>query len=196
MSLKGHTTSVLALKQLPNGDLVSGSDDKTVRVWSLNDGSLKATLIGHTYIVYSLVVLPTGDLVSGSENEIIFWDLNNATNRTTLKHQNGRVLALLPNGDLASGKYDLKIWDVSNGTVRKELVSTNYTSFMISSAVLANGDLVTGSNQGEIKIWDVNNGTVRASIDGNKYISSLALRANGDLISGSYDSTIKIWRVV
>jgi WD40 repeat protein len=35
-SLAGHTRTIWCLKKLPNGDLVSGSADRTIKIWSKN----------------------------------------------------------------------------------------------------------------------------------------------------------------
>jgi WD40 repeat protein len=37
--LEGHTDSVRALAVLPDGRVVSGIDDKSVRIWSSGTGS-------------------------------------------------------------------------------------------------------------------------------------------------------------
>jgi WD40 repeat protein len=66
---------VSALTILQNGDLVSGSDDSTIKIWNPNDGTLKRTLNGHTGWVRSLTTLPNGDLVSGSDDcRIKIWN--------------------------------------------------------------------------------------------------------------------------
>ncbi len=64
----GNTSiaDIYALAVLPNGDLASGSADKTIDIWNPTEGTLLRTLTGHTSIVYALTVLPNGDLASGS----------------------------------------------------------------------------------------------------------------------------------
>jgi len=67
----------VALITLPNGDLVSGSWDNTIKIWNPNDGTLKRTLNGHTSEVRALTTLPNGDLVSGSMDKTIkIWSFN------------------------------------------------------------------------------------------------------------------------
>ena len=70
-TLQGHTRSVGSLVVLPNGDLASGSWDKTIRVWDTDTGECKQVLKGHTDLVSSLVVLPTGELASGPWDKTI-----------------------------------------------------------------------------------------------------------------------------
>ena len=73
-TLNGHTSSVWSLTILQNGNLVSGSLDKTIKIWNSKTGTLIQTLDGHTQGVFSLTVLQNGNLVSGSgDNTIKIW---------------------------------------------------------------------------------------------------------------------------
>ena len=48
---KEHNTPVNSLAVLKNGNLVSGHQDNTIKIWNLTDASLNLTLIGHADIV-------------------------------------------------------------------------------------------------------------------------------------------------
>ena len=65
-TLKGHTSYVVALVELQNGDVISGSYDKTIKVWNIKTKTCIATLEGHTSNVVALVELQNGDVISGS----------------------------------------------------------------------------------------------------------------------------------
>ena len=57
----------------PDGQsVVSGSDDKTVRLWSVESGELLQTMEGHTSPVMSVSFSPDGQsVVSGSKDKTV-----------------------------------------------------------------------------------------------------------------------------
>jgi WD40 repeat protein len=63
-TLKGHTISVNTVTVTPDGKcIISGSDDKTLKVWNLETEEEVFTLIGHTDRVAALAVTPDGKRV-------------------------------------------------------------------------------------------------------------------------------------
>jgi WD40 repeat protein len=75
-NLTGHTDDVNALELLDNGDLASGSNDDTIRVWNGATFEYKFNLTGHTKNVNTLKLLPDGNLASGSDDKfVIVWNL-------------------------------------------------------------------------------------------------------------------------
>ena len=68
LTLEGHTYGVSSLAALPDGKLVSGSYDNTIRVWDVSCGTCLLTLAGASNdAVTALAVLPDGKLASGSQ---------------------------------------------------------------------------------------------------------------------------------
>ena len=69
ISEPSHVTQVMFLELaiLKNGDIVSGSLDKTVKIWNVN-GELKNTFTNHSNCVESVAILPNGDNASGSRD--------------------------------------------------------------------------------------------------------------------------------
>ena len=76
-TLEGHLFFVIALAVLPDGSLVSGSEDSTIKHWDIKTGQCLRTLEGHSNFVWALAVLPDGSLVGGSnDNTIKHWSFS------------------------------------------------------------------------------------------------------------------------
>ncbi|MHA7841651.1 MAG: WD40 repeat domain-containing protein, partial [Gammaproteobacteria bacterium] len=67
----GHTSDVKAVTVLPDGSVVSGSADDTLRHWDPQTEQCLNTWTGHTSTVWDVTVLPDGTVVSGSTDNTL-----------------------------------------------------------------------------------------------------------------------------
>jgi WD40 repeat protein len=69
----GHESTVWSVAVTPDGKfVVSGSDDKTVRLWDLATGKEVRRFTGHEAPVYRVAVTPDGQyVVSGSGDKTV-----------------------------------------------------------------------------------------------------------------------------
>ena len=77
LNLQGHTGGVSSAAPFADGKkLVTGSADKTAKVWDAEDGTCLLTLEGHTGGVLSAAVAPDGHsvLTAGGDNKVIRHD--------------------------------------------------------------------------------------------------------------------------
>ncbi|WP_237396853.1 WD40 repeat domain-containing protein [Okeania sp. KiyG1] len=57
--------------------MISGSSDRTLKIWDIQTGEELLTLSGHTGGVRTVAKLPEGQVVSGSsDNTIKVWNLH------------------------------------------------------------------------------------------------------------------------
>jgi WD40 repeat protein len=73
--MRGHADDVTALAFSPDGGrLVSGSDDNSVKVWDIDQGTLLRTLHGHIDNVTAVAFSPDGRrVVAGSKGALKVW---------------------------------------------------------------------------------------------------------------------------
>ena len=72
--------------------LVSGSDDKTFKVWNYKTGALLKTLTWHTGSVMSLAVLDETRLLTGSDDaSMILWNTSDWSQMRRFKFKSKRI---------------------------------------------------------------------------------------------------------
>ena len=54
----GHTSSVNTITRLNSLNLATGSDDFSIKIWNVNDGTLICTLNGHTNKINKIIKKP------------------------------------------------------------------------------------------------------------------------------------------
>ncbi|TBR58721.1 hypothetical protein B4U84_22795 [Westiellopsis prolifica IICB1] len=120
-ALTGHSHIVTSLAMSSDRKiLVSGSRDKTIKIWQLETGELLHTLKGHADGVYAIALSPDGQTIaSGSADQTIkLWYLQTGELLATFTghHHTVTAVAFTASGEiLVSGSLDktIKIWQRS-----------------------------------------------------------------------------------
>ena len=188
---------------LPDGRVVSGLDDGTLRVWDASSAVCEHVLMGHAGAVTCVAVLPDGRRVaSGSLDETLrVWDASSGVCERVLEGHLSAVtcVALLPDGRIVSGSDDktLRLWDPPSGAC--ERVMEGHTGAVTRMAVLPDGRVVSGSDDDTLRVWDTSSGVCErivqrsdadfASLDPSRReahsLSKVAVHARGGLAAGA-----------
>jgi WD40 repeat protein len=200
-TLKGHTAEVRSVSFSPDGRLLaSGSEDGTIKLWRVSDGSLVRTLTGHAREVDSVSFSPDGRLLaSGSgDNTIKLWRVSDGVLVRTLHPDSVYSVSFSPDGRLlASGGWQgIKLWRVADGSLVRTL--EGHAGWVRSVSFSPDGSLLaSGSEDKTIKLWRVADGSLVRTLTGHtQYVDSVSFSPDGRLLaSGSADYTIKLWRV-
>jgi len=116
-TLTGHASLVRDLNLLADGNtLLSGSDDKSIRMWNLAEGKCLKIFNGHTHSANKILLWNANTIVSASDDHSIkFWNLDDGKCLKTLTGHAGWVIfiTIRPDGGLISCGADktIKIWD-------------------------------------------------------------------------------------
>ncbi len=217
-TLKGHTSGIQCLTLSSDGKMIiTGSWDKTARIWDVATGQELAVLKGHTLLITCLTLSSDGKtLVTGSwDNTARIWDVATGQELAVLKGHTDRISCLTLSSDgktlvIGSGDKTARIWDVATGQQRA--VFKGHTDRISCLTLSSDGKtLVTGSGDfsriggfprpsgdNTARIWDVATGKERFVLKGHTGpISCLTLSSDGKtLFTGSHDKTTRIWDVV
>ena len=142
--------------------LVSGSEDKIVRLWDPEKRAKIATLEGHEGSVAALAFSPDGKiLATGDSGKVIkVWDVNTQRERATLTGHTNGISALTFTSDgktLASGSYDgtIRFWNPDTGQERLTF-ATGHTEWVKAVAFAENGmTLATVAFTGVVEVWNL-----------------------------------------
>ncbi len=142
--------------------MVSGSNDRTIKLWDVKTGKEILTLPGHyDAFVESVSFSPDGKtLASGSDDDTIkLWDVKTGNEIRTLKGHDSSVksVSFSPDGKtLASGSADgtVKFWKVEKDKEIR-LLKEDYGSVESISFSPDSNTLASGGDDGTIKLWDL-----------------------------------------
>ncbi|MDJ0581918.1 caspase family protein [Crocosphaera sp.] len=192
-SFEGHKESVTMVAITPEGNIVSGSQDQTVKVWS-PQGKLLHTLEGHQGQVWTVAMTPEGNIVSGSQDQTVkVWSPQGKLLHTLEGHQEDILtVAITPEGNIVSGSQDqtVKVWSPQG-----KLLHTleGHQGWVRIVAITPEGNIVSGSHDKTVKVWSPD-GKLLHTLEGHQNtVWTVTLTKEGNIVSGSQDQTVKVW---
>jgi len=143
--------------------IVTGSFDKTARVWDARTGKVLLRLTGHAGPIRSVAVTPDGTrIVTGSvDSTARVWDARTGAELLQLKGHTGPIysVAVTPDGRIVTGSFDktARVWDVRTGAELRRL--RGHRAPVSSVAVTRDGArIVTGSYDKTARVWNAHDG--------------------------------------
>lgn len=201
-TLSGHSAEILVIIGLPLGKLASGSNDRSIKLWSLANSTCLNTLIGHESGVTCLAKVSAEELISGSlDKKIKLWNYNTAKCLKTINILEGTVNCLLRVKESsflhASNDGSIVLWET------KQL---SYTSLFnehkegVTCLLRVNlNNFISGSIDKTIKVWSLKSKSCVKSID-DAHSERINAIVNLDkreclIASTSNDKEIKVWNI-
>jgi len=204
-------------KDLDEGlEIITGSNDGTLKIWDAGTGALRRTLVGHNGYIRCVTTAEldgTTIIISGSDDGTIkTWDPNTGELRQTLVGHNHYIKSLMVRklNDrrtvIISTCFndEIKIWDANTGQLIQTLFWDTNRNISLRSITIAKTtnttfSTIAGYSDGTIKIWGTNTGKEIQTLklkQTHKGGCLMAIELNGRcvIISGSLDTTIKIWK--
>ena len=175
--VQGHTGGLSSIAIDDQGlNLVTGSSDGTLRLWSRLSFQAKTLLAGHEDVITSLGFSANGDVIATASKDasIRLWDSATAETIQVLRGHDkfATCLAFSPNGEwLASGTGERSKVDPKTGA-RTKLKS-------------------------EIRLWDAKQGEFFSAFQHHsKYLTDMAFSPDSRFLAvASGDNTCSVWNV-
>ncbi|MBN2683530.1 MAG: WD40 repeat domain-containing protein [Bacteroidales bacterium] len=200
--VKRQKKPMIMAKFSPTGNYFAGvGSDKTIKIWSVLDGSLVKSFFDNQDGEISIDFSPDGEhfVTGGWDGDVKIWNFasgkveqrlkgHTKSLRTAIYHPNGKLIAS------AGWDNDIIIWYAPTGLLYKKLIG--HDQCVRSLAFSPNGRyLASGGYDLTLRIWDLLTGKQIHEIKAHKMpVESVDFSPDGKyVVTGSTDNTIKVW---
>jgi len=202
-TLKGHDAAVQSMSITAPGDyLLSGSWDKTLRLWNLANGLEVRRFDGHEAAVNAVALSPDGDhaISGGWDKTMRLWKITTAA-PPQIFYRAAEVIknvAFSPDGRyvLASSDKMIGLWDFAGGQLLRQLVG--HQGIINCATFSPNGRYILSAGaDASIRLWNPFDGTVRFRFEGHDDIITIAIFSPDSryVLSGGLDKNLRLWEV-
>ena len=200
--LEGHQKCIMSVAVTPDSKyIVSGSEDKTLRIWEISTGRVLACLTDHTETIWGVCVSPNMKYIgtaSGDKIVGLFSFQERRLIHSYKGHMNPIFCIACSNSSryLASGAQDkdVGLWDIE--TLKDIILLKGHTDTVFSVKFTANDELlISGAADYTLRIWSVAEKRILEKIDTKSgMIESLAITKDGKYLGfGDRSNNVHLW---
>ncbi|KAI4901850.1 hypothetical protein NFI96_034597 [Prochilodus magdalenae] len=200
--ISGHLGWVRSIAVEPGNQwFVTGSADRTIKIWDLASGKLKLSLTGHISTVRGVAVSTRSPYLfsCGEDKQVKCWDLEY---NKVIRHYHGHLSAvydldLHPTIDVlvtCSRDATARVWDIR--TKANVHTLTGHTNTVATvKCQNAEPQIITGSHDTTIRLWDLIAGKTRATLTNHKKsVRAIVLHPRQYTFASGSPDNIKQWK--
>ena len=201
-TFSGHRNIIHTVCFSPDGTkFLSGSHDKTVKLWDMKTGKCIRTFKGHKRWVRSVCFSPNGQriLSASADKTIKLWNPDMEECEFTLSGHTDWVesVCFSPDGTkILSGSHDntIKLWDVNT----KECIRTLCGHRIVSACFSPDGTYILSADEYQIiRLWNTDTGEcIKTWQNHSGSGQTLCLSPDGKtFLSGGSNGIVKLWDI-
>ena len=174
ITLTGHEQAIWGVKVLQNGNFLTASADKTIKLWNGSNGVCLWTFEGHSDCVRGIQVAQDETKFYSVSNDasIKIWDMNGDCISTLYGHSSFIYALAVANDRIISVGEDkcIKVWDF------KECIQTiPYPCDSIwCISISSDGDFLVGGSDGQLRVFSSNPIKIPSLEEQQKYSQAVA----------------------
>ncbi|MDE0317967.1 MAG: WD40 repeat domain-containing protein [Candidatus Poribacteria bacterium] len=162
-TLTGHKGYVAGITFSPEGNvLVTGSSDRTARLWNVHTGENIKILTGHTGIVYNAIFSADGDnFITRGGNNLRMWSANTREHLKTFEGDvyGCRWFKYSPDGKIIATRFNDTVRLLDTHTRETKNVLIGHTGRIVTAVFSPNGDTVaTFAKDNTFRLWNPHTG--------------------------------------
>lgn len=180
--------------------LLTGSQDRTIRLYNPTSSRLIQSYSAHGYEVLDLAVSEDNAKFAsvGGDKSVFLWDVATATTLRRFGGHAGRVNCVDFGGEgdsvIVSGSFDgtVKVWDIKSRDSRP-IMTLSEAGDAVSSVCVRGGEIFAGSVDGRVRVYGLGMGSVETDVVApGKGCTSVSVTKAGDGYAvSSLDSSIR-----
>jgi len=198
----GHSGPTYGIDFIRADTLVTGSLDKTIKIWAISTGLTSRTISPGT-IVYSVAMLQDGaTLASACSNRINLYNVTTGLIIRFIIASQSTITELLVISStlLASAGFDfnIRIWNLTNTGPNAIQTMRGHTNNVYGLKRISTDMIASASFDTTLRLWNINNGNLVRNLTGhtNSLQYSIDYLACSILASGSVGTEgIILWNI-
>ncbi|KAK7472747.1 hypothetical protein VKT23_000857 [Stygiomarasmius scandens] len=178
--------------------ILTGGQDRTVRLWNASLGSEIKAFTAHGYEVLSISVAHDNAkfVSSGGDRSVFVWDVATGVTTRRLAGHMGKIHVVEFNEDasvVASGSFDasVRLWDLRAQT-RQPIQILEEARDAVQTIHVGSTFIMTGSVDGHVRTYDLRKGELRSDYIGHPVTAVVPTQDTQTALVTTLDSHIRL----